>query len=445
MFMRYNRRNVISWALYDFANNAFPTLIITFVYAVYFERVVTPDGAKSQWALAMGIGAVLIAILSPVMGAMADATGRRKQFLLGSTLTCIVFTWLLYFPREGDVLMALMIVVIANVAFEVCNVFYNGLLPEIATRENMGRISGFGWGVSYIGGLLCLTAVLILFIKPDDGPSFFGLIQPEDKVPMMNFFVGGWYLVFSLPLFFFLKLPKDSLAGIDGQRRPVNAALIRITFKELYQTLRLIRRRYRQIFNLLVARLFYNDGLVTIFAFGGIYAQRVFDFSTSQVLIFGIVINIAAGIGAIGFGFLEDRIGSRTTIRLSLIAFIAVALLAICAPSQSLFWVAAVMVGVLSGPNQSASRSLMAKFVPDRRENEFFGLFAFSGKATAFLSPLTWYLLYTASGNYRVAMGSVLIFFTAGLVLLGRVDEEKGFADSAAGESSTKSLDESTE
>lgn len=420
-----NRTHVVSWALYDFANNAFPTLIITFVYATFFEKVITPQGSQSHWALAMGVGAVLIAVLSPIMGALADASGRRKQFLLGATLTCILFTWLLFFPRQGDVLMALIFVVTANVAFEICNVFYNGLLPEIAPRKDMGKISGFGWGVSYIGGLLCLICVLFLFIKPDNGNSFFGLIPPPLKVPSMCFFVGAWYLLFSLPLFLFLKLP--AAPDQNAAKRAVGIHLLGTTFQELFRTVRLIRTDYRQIFNLLLARLFYNDGLVTIFAFGGIYAQKVFDFSTSQVLIFGIVINVAAGIGAIGFGFLEDRIGSKKTIQYSLIAFIGVALLAILAPSQPWFWAAAILVGVLSGPNQSASRSLMAKFVPNQRENEFFGLFAFSGKATAFLSPLTWYVLYSLSGNYRVAMGSVLVFFAIGLILTRAVNEQAGF------------------
>lgn len=426
------RSNIIVWALYDFANNAFPTLIITFVYATYFEKVITPEGEKSHWALAMGVCAILIALLSPVMGALADATGRRKQFLLGATMSCIVFTWCLFFPRQGDIFLALALVVAANVSFEICNVFYNGLLPEIATRKDMGKISGFGWGLSYIGGLLCLFCVLVLFIWPDDGPSFFGMVNPDDKVPSMSLFVGLWYLVFGLPLFLFLKLPEASTKGLDGQRRTVSFALVRESFRELFQTLKVIRTGYRQIFNLLLARLFYNDGLVTIFAFGGIYSQEVFGFTTSQVLIFGIVINIAAGIGAISFGFLEDRIGSRTTINGSLIAFIGVALLAILAPNQELFWVAAILVGILSGPNQSASRSLMAKFVPDKRENEFFGLFAFSGKATAFLSPVLWYVLYTMTGSYRVAMASVLVFFAAGIILLTRVNEEQGIIDSGA-------------
>lgn len=430
MESRIRRRNVVTWALYDFANNAFPTLIITFVYATYFERVITPEGETSQWALAMAIGAVLIALLSPVLGTMADATGKRKQFLLVSTLMCIGFTWLLYFPRAGDVWFALGLVVVANVAFEICNVFYNGLLPEIAEKKHTGKISGIGWGVSYIGGLLCLLAVLVLFIQPENG--FMGMVPSELKVPSMTWFVGGWYLVFALPLFLFLKLPGDAVVGTMPDTKRSVPKLIRQSFSELFHTLKLIRKDFPQIFRLLVARLFYNDGLVTIFAFGGIYATTVFGFGPEEVLVFGIVINIAAGIGAIGFGFLEDKIGSRTTIIGSLIGFIGVSFLAVFAPSREWFWVAAVLVGILSGPNQSASRSLMAKFVPDKRENEFFGLFAFSGKATAFLSPLAWQFFLNISGNERVAMSSVLIFFTLGLFLVFKVNEKAGITDSQA-------------
>ena len=169
---------------------------------------------------------------------------------------------------------------------------------------------------------------------------------------------------------------------------------------------------------------------MTIFAFGGIYATAVFDFKTSDLLIFGIVINVASGIGAICFGFVEDKIGSRTMIKSSLIGFIFVSLLAVLAPTPQWFWVSAVLVGVLSGPNQSASRSLMAKFVPDRKENEFFGLFAFSGKATAFLSPLAWQILINTTGNERAAMASVILFFLIGLFLILRVNEYQGIEDS---------------
>ena len=428
--MKLNKRNIVSWAMFDFANNAFPTLVITFVYAAYFERSITPEGEKSQWAMAMTIAAVLIAVLSPILGALADSTGKRKQYIFITTMLCISFTWLLYIPRPGDVWLALTFVIIANVSMEICNVFYNGLLPDIAPKKHMGKISGIGWGLSYIGGFLCLLSVLFLFILPTDQPGFFGIVPIELKEPATNFFVGIWFLVFSLPLFVFLKLPKDATTGLRENERASIATLAGQTFSKLLKTFKLVSTNYKNIFWLLLARLFYNDGLVTIFAFGGIYATAVFDFKTSDLLIFGIVINVASGIGAICFGFVEDKIGSRTMIKSSLIGFIFVSLLAVLAPTPQWFWVSAVLVGILSGPNQSASRSLMAKFVPDRKENEFFGLFAFSGKATAFLSPLAWQILINTTGNERAAMASVILFFLIGLFLILRVNEYQGIEDS---------------
>lgn len=424
-----NKKNIASWAMYDFANNAFPTLVITFVYSTYFEKVITPEGATSKWALATGIAAVFIGFLSPIFGALSDLSGNKKKFLFVSTILCVGFTCLLYFPRPGDVVLALTIVVLANVAFEISNVFYNGLLPEIAPKKDMGKISGIGFGVAFIGGLLCLFSVLVLFFKPDEGPTFFGLVPEELKVPSMNWFVGAWYLIFSLPLFFFLKLPKKKVKKSDpDQKLP---QVVKQTFVELGRTLKVIRKDYRQVFRLLLARLFYNDGLVAIFAFGAIYATQVFDFQGSDILVFGIVLNVAACVGAIGFGFLEDIIGSKRTIMFTLIAFIFVTLLAVFAPTATWFWVAAVMVGILNGPNQSASRSLMAKFIPPNKENEFFGFFAFSGKATAFLAPMTWWLMLEATNeNYRAALASVVVFFGLGIFLLTSVNESKGIEDS---------------
>lgn len=435
MEVKINKKNIASWAMFDFANNAFPTLVITFLYSAYFKGTITPEPLPGEsepqlWALGIGISAIFIAVLSPIMGALADETGRRKQYLVITALICICFTWLLFIPRPGDVWLALIFVIIANASMEICNVFYNGLLPEIAPKKDMGKISGIGWGISYIGGFLCLLSVLFLFIFPDGEPGFFGLVPEKLKVPASMFFVGGWFLLFASPMFFLFKLPKAATIGLaEGKNKNFNG-LISETFSELWKTLKLIFKDYRNVFWLLLSRLFYNDGLVTIFSFGSIYAAAVFGFGTAKLLIFGIVINVAAGIGAIIFGFLEDKIGSKKMIKSSLIGLMLCALVAVFAPNEGWFWFSAVTVGILTGPNQSASRSLMAKFVPDKRENEFFGLFAFSGKATAFLAPMAWFLLVNTSGGERLAMSSVIVFFSIGLYLLTKVNESQGIEDS---------------
>jgi UMF1 family MFS transporter len=223
--------------------------------------------------------------------------------------------------------------------------------------------------------------------------------------------------VFSVPLF--LWVPEDRSRASPAER------VVSDTFAQLKRTFAEIRK-YRQIVRFLFARLLYNDGLVTIFAFGGIYAGSTFGFTFQQVLLFGIVINVAAVLGAVSMGFLDDWIGSKRTIVVSLIGLICATALALLATSAAVFWVAGICIGVFSGPNQAAGRSLMARFVPPAVENEFFGFFAFSGKLTAFIGPALFGLLTEWSGSQRVGVGVVIVLFIVGLVALGFVDEREG-------------------
>jgi UMF1 family MFS transporter len=230
--------------------------------------------------------------------------------------------------------------------------------------------------------------------------------------------VAVWFAVFTVP--FLLIVPEPAVAGRVPARRAVVEG-----FEQLAQSFRQIRR-YRQIVRLIVARLIYNDGLVVIFGLGAVFAQQVYGFATEEIIIFGIVLNIAAGIGAIAFGFLDDRIGGRNTILASLIGLAAAGTLAIIGQSRTTFWLAAIVVGLLAGPNQSASRSLLGRFVPDDKEAEFYGFFAFSGKATAFLGPLLYGTLTSMAGTDRAGMSVTVVFFIIGALLLLRVDEREG-------------------
>jgi UMF1 family MFS transporter len=229
--------------------------------------------------------------------------------------------------------------------------------------------------------------------------------------------VAIWFLAFSVPLF--LWVPEDRSRVSPGGR------IASDTFAQLKRTLTEIRK-YRQIVRFLFARLLYNDGLVTVFAFGGVYAGVTFGFTFQQVILFGIVINVAAVIGAVGLGFLDDWIGGKRTIVISLIGLSAATLLAMFATSAAMFWVAGILIGIFAGPNQAASRSLMARFVPCDVENEFFGFFAFSGKLTAFIGPFLLGVLTEWSGSQRVGVGVVVVLFVVGLVALGYVDENEG-------------------
>lgn len=416
---RSRRRAIGAWCLYDWANSAFTTLVVTFVYSAYFTSAFADDAGRGTalWSRGIMVSALAIAALAPIAGALADRGGRRKYLILCS-LVCVAATAALAFVRPSQpdaVLTALTVFVVANVAFELGLVFYNAFLSSIAAPERIGRISGYGWGLGYAGGLAALVAALVVFVLPET-PRF-GIPTDEGfHLRATNLLVAGWFLVFSIPAFLFLR--DDAAAG-----GPVG---IRRAFSDLVVTFRHLRR-YRQVVRFLLARLVYNDGLVTIFAFGGIYAVGTFGFSFTELMTFGIVINVGAGLGALAFGFVDDRIGGRATVAWSVAALAVATLIGALAPSREWFWVSAILVGVFAGPNQSASRSLMARFVPARHESEFFGFFAFSGKVTSFLGPALLGVLSDVY-NQRVGVASLLIFFLLGGLILRGVDEQEGIA-----------------
>ncbi len=415
-----NRKTVWSWALYDFANSSFTTLVVTFIYATYFTLEIAENetDGTSQWSVAIAITAFVVAVLSPYLGALADRGGLRKKFLAISTIICVAGSVLLFFPQKGQIGFALAVFVITNIAFEMGNVFYNAYLPDIAPAKQIGRISGYGWGLGYIGGLLCLVAALFGFVQTDTPILGFGTDNGE-HIRATNLLVAAWFALFSLPIFFWVKDRKHP-------RIPNARTLIRQANQQLSSTFLEIFQRYRQVLRFLVARLVYNDGLITVFAFGGIYASTTFGFSTEKVIVFGILLNVSAGLGAFAFGYIDDKLGGRTTIMLSLVGLIGFGLIAVLTRAEMLFWVAGLGAGLLAGPNQSASRSLLGRFTPEGKRNEFYGFFALSGKFTAFLGPLLLGLVVQATGSQRWGMATVILFFVAGLILLLRVNEKDG-------------------
>lgn len=414
-----------SWAFYDWANSAFTTLVVTFIYATYFTQAMAPDPLTGTgwWSRAVATSAVLIALLSPVLGAMADRGGTRKRFLAISTITCVLATALLAFVAPGggrEAFLALACFVVANVAFEMSVMFCNAFLPAIASSEKIGRISGYGWGLGYVGGLLCMAIALVGFVQPE--VPWFGLSKEAGwNVRATNLLVAGWFLAFSIP--FFLNVPEKAVPG--------GSTDVRGAFRALAQTVRDIRR-YRDIVRFLIAHLIYNDGLVTVFAFGAIYAAGTFGMTIADVILFGVVLNVASGLGAIGFGFVDDKIGGKNAVLVSLVGLIAAAAIAVWAPTRDWFWVAGVLIGIFVGPNQSSSRSLLGRFVPERHQTEFFGLYAFSGKAAAFLGPLLLGAATTAFASQRAGMATVIVFFVIGGAVMLTVDERRGIAAARA-------------
>lgn len=420
-----NKTAVRSWCMYDWANQGFPTIVISFLYSAYFATQIAPnaDAGLLLWSRGVVVSSILIALLSPILGAVADRGGSRKRWLLATTYMCIVATALLTFVRPGQanaVAWALAIFVVANVAFEVSMVFYNAFLPDLAPASHIGRISGFGWALGYAGGVICLIVALFAFVGLRVDPWLPLPTEEGFNIRATNLLIAGWYLVFSLPLFLTVPESKGVASGVD----------IRGALRDLKRTFQQIQQ-YREVVKFLIARIVFNDGLVTVFAFGSIYAASVFDMGVAEILVFGIVINVTAGIGAWAFGFFDDRMGGRNTVLVSIVALSVAVLIAVVAPNKTWFWVAGVLLGIFAGPNQSASRSLMGRFVPQRHQTEFFGLFAFSGKATAFLGP---WLLGTVGAAFgqRVGVSTIIAFFVVGGLALLSVNEEKGIEAAAA-------------
>jgi UMF1 family MFS transporter len=414
-------KTIASWCLFDWANSAFTTLVVTFVYSTYFTQAIAPDevSGTALWSRAVGASGILIAVLSPLLGAAADRGNRRKRFLAASTAACVSATAALAFVKPGmdyAVPLALILFALGNVGFELGMVFYNAFLPDIASADRIGRVSGWGWGVGYVGGLLCLILALVGFVQPEQ--PWFGLSREGGfNVRATNLLVATWFALFSLPLFLFLR--EEPLPGARWD--------VAGTLREIRDTLRQVGR-YREVAKFLLARMIYNDGLVTVWAFGGIYAAGTFGMSLSEVIVFGIVLNVVAGLGALLFGFVDDKIGSKKTVMITLAALGAAVLLAVWAPNKTWLWVAGFLIGIFGGPNQAASRSFMGRIVPERHRAEFFGFYAFSGKITSFLGPLILGAVAQAAGSQRAGVATVFAFFLAGALLLAAVREKPATA-----------------
>ena len=415
----YDRRSVFAWTLYDFANSSFSTLVLTFIYATYFTKTVAPDqiAGTAMWSRGITFSALTVGLLSPFFGALADTGGFRKRILLVLTAITVIGTANLFNVLPGQVLKGLVWFVIANIGMEMGMVFYNAFLPDVASSDKIGRISGYGWGVGYVGGLLCMVVAMVGFVQTEN-PWFGFSTENSENIRATNLLVAVWFTIFAVPFFIWVKEKKGRTFPNIGQMVSSTVGQLKSTFHEI--------KRYRQIVRLLIARIFYNDGIITIASFGGIYASGTFGFTFSEILTFGIVLNITAGLGAFAMGFLDDRIGGKRTIQITNMVFIAATLLAVFAPSKLWFWVSGIIVGFFLGPNQAVSRSLMGRFVPSDKETEFFGFYAFSGKATAFIGPFFLGILTEMFNSQRAGMSIVVVMFIVGSLILTRVDEQEG-------------------
>lgn len=408
-----------SWALFDAANSAFPLVMTTAVFVLYFKNVVVggddPGRSDFLWGLSLSISAAIVALSSPLIGAVADVYGARKRVLLAYTVLAIGATLALSFAGPGMIIFAMLFYILANAGFEGGMVMYGSLLPSVATSDNTGRLSGIGWGLGYIGGLICLLLTM--------GWATGG------QVPTAVRFVALWFAVLSLPMFLFVPEP------------PRPDAVVRAPYRGLMDTLRIVAKN-KGLRLFFIAYLIYNDAIITVFSFSAPFATDVLGFTFKEVILLVAGVQITGAIGAFVFGFLSDKIGHVRTIRWSLALWIFVTtgafLTALELPlwqevneagvstlRQNIFWVLGLLVGFTMGATQSSSRAFLAVVSPEAISGRLFGLYAVAGRFSAVLGPLLFGTISYFTGSKAWSVLSLLIFFVVGALLIAGVQERK--------------------
>lgn len=407
------RGTLLAWAFYDWANAGYSTVIQTFVFAAYFTGRVAEDETRgtSLWGWAIASAGVVVAISGPLVGAIADVGGRRKPWLLGFTALSVVATAALWQvrPEVSDTLLALVLIALASAGSSLATLFYNAMLPGLAASDRVGRWSGFGWGLGYVGGVLCLGAAWLLFLR--GGGEAWITLDSERGLPVRAtcLLAAAWYGVFALPL---LLAPVDR----PERTRPIREAVSQ-GLRQLLHTLR-HASRHAGLVRFLLARLLYADGLATLFVFGGVYAAGSFGMNEAEVLRFGVGLSLSAAIGSWLFSGIDDRLGGKRTASLALVGLLVGGTAILLAADRLQFWVSALFLGAFVGPLQAASRSYLARMAPERLRNEMFGLYALSGKVTAFLGPALVASVTALADSQRIGMSVVLVFFGLGLAIL---------------------------
>jgi UMF1 family MFS transporter len=444
-----HRAAVISWIFFDWAAQPYFTLITTFVFAPYFAGFVAPNPASGQalWGFATAAAGLMIALMSPVLGAIADASGRRKPWIAGFGALLVIGSGLMWFGKPGDpsVIPALLLsYAIASVGVEFATVFNNAMMPTLVPPEKIGRLSGTGWATGYVGGILSLILVLgFLAANPETGRTLFGLMPLFGLDPVTHAgdritgpLTGIWFILFVLPMFL---LTPDYPAKL-----PVREAL-RQGLTELRHTLGELPKQ-KSLATFLLANMIYTDGLVSLFAFGGIYAAGIFGWHTIQIGTFGIVAAVAGVFGAWFGGRLDDRLGPKRVIAGSmLLLLLALATILLVDKDHILFvqvappvpggplfagaaerayLVLGCLIGAAGGPLQAASRTMLIRLAPKDRIAQCFGLFALTGKVTSFVGPLLIGVVTAITASQKAGMALLVVFFVVGLVLLARVRAE---------------------
>ena len=413
------RRERFAWCMYDFANSGYTTVILTAIFNAYFVGVIAAEQGSGDatllWTLAMAAANALVLISAPVVGAIADYSGAKKRFLTVTTIGCVVFTALLYFAGPGDIALAVVLVILATFMFASGENLIAAFLPEISMPQTIGRLSGYGWALGYLGGLLALVLCLAYVTYAEKQG-----IEAAQYVPVTNLIVAVLFALAALPTLLWLRERATVAESFDS------AHIVRQGFSRLRTTLR-EARLHIDLFRFLLALTTYYAGIHIVIVLAAVYAQEVMGFKTQDTIILIMVVNVTAAIGAFLFGHLQDRIGSLRCIAITLLIWIAAIGCAYFADDKLLFWVAANLIGTALGGAQSAGRALVGQFTPAGRQGEFFGLWGLATKLSAIIGPLTYGgMVYLFAGDHRIALLSTLGFFVLGLAMLSAVNEQRG-------------------
>ncbi|MDE2117658.1 MAG: MFS transporter [Betaproteobacteria bacterium] len=410
-------REVWAWAMYDFANSGYTTVVITAIFNAYFVSVVAGNQpwATFAWTTALAVSYAAIMFTAPVIGAYADAYAAKKKLLALTTIGCVIFTALLALAGPGSLWLAIVLIVFSNFFYGSGENLVAAFLPELARGRSLGKVSGWGWSLGYVGGLVSLGACLA-YVSWAQGQGQ----QAAGFVPVTMLITAVLFAISSLPTFLFLKeraVPQPHLRGLN---------LMQESFARLGQTLK-HARNYRDLRRFLICTVFYQAGIQAVITLAAIYAQQAMHFTTQQTLLLIFVVNITAAIGAFLFGHLQDRIGHIPTIALTLIGWIAMIGLAWAAQGPTLFWAAANLAGICMGSSQSAGRALVGLLSPATRRAEFFGLWGLAVKLSSILGPLTYGAVsWISQGDHRLAMLITGSYFVAGLAILAGVNVRRG-------------------
>ncbi len=410
-------REVWAWAMFDFANSGYTTVVITAVFNAYFVAVVAGNApwATFAWTAALAVSYALVMVTAPALGAYADLHAAKKRLLAASTAGCVAFTAALALAGEGELWLGFALVAASNFFFGTGENLVAAFLPELARGRALGKVSGWGWGLGYIGGLVALGLCLAYVSHAQAAGA--GAAQ---FVPVTMLITAALFALASLPTFLFLKERVRPVAGAPGAR------VVREAFARLGQTLA-HARRFRDLWRFLVCLVFYQAGIQAVIALAAVYAQQAMGFDTRQTLLLILVVNVTAAAGALAFGHVQDRIGHVPTIALTLAGWMVMILLAWGAEGPAPFWAAANLAGLCLGSAQSAGRALVGFLSPAARRAEFFGLWGLAVKLSSILGPVTYGAVTWASGgDHRLAILITGSYFVAGLAILLSVDVGRG-------------------